>query len=303
MHAALSRDCSSEQRTIHQTVREALHLDDLLSRHFPALVKTPSTSSAAPALSPKISQNSSPAPATPEPTPGFNTETLRLVAFAQGLDAAARKKLEALFRCSLNRNVRAASAGITRTIAGVEQLLEMVAKLIARGANFPVDRIRGHLHILGEARSRGGQGTSPALLPVVSFTLVRTRDSIQPVYLDLGWYCIVHCATTGRTLVQTITIDDRPDTDEAVEVPALDWVLAHPLRHPETDKVFGVLSFDCLADETAATTPEDTLKALRWGKPDSDQPTAGTKSTLQQFGDAITKFLFAQDLRVWVTGE
>lgn len=297
IHSALSRQCSGEQQSIQQAVRQALHLDELLEKYFPLLSPERAAGVSTLPANPGAGSSSAPYILSPE---AANLQILRLVAFAQELDAPARKKLESLVRCSTKPLIHSVMAGLQLTVSGLEQLMESFSKLIADGAGLPVQRIRGHLHVIGEAPSRGGHGTSPALLPVVSFTLVHSRDSIQPVYLDLGWYCIAKCATSDRTILHTIKVNDRPNTKEAIEVPELDWVLAHPLRNPHTDKVFGVISFDCLSDETSRTGPAESLKALRWGKPESDQPNPTIKGTLQEFGGAVAKFLFACDLRVWV---
>lgn len=217
-----------------------------------------------------------------------------------GYDAATQQKLEAILACSQVPAIVDSKIRLAESIRMARENLDAIVRPIAQGAKRPLEAIRSHVHILGSAFNERTGAMSPALLPFAYFSMVRSLDSEQPVFLDVEWYSIVHCVKAKRTIVHTINLKKRPDTAEAIEVPAIECVVAHPLRHPVTQRVFGVLSFDCIAADESQANPPKALDALGWGKPGSEHPSAHTKSMMQQLGSSLTRLLLVENLDRWL---
>lgn len=298
IHAALTRDCPTAKQKLHHIIRQAIRLDEFLHKYFPALKDAgilsagkggSFTDSAVPSTSRTRQANLSP-------------DKLRLFAFAQGLDAAAQQKLESVFACSSSPSILEAKFRLAESIKIAKETLDAFCRPIAHGARRPLENIRAHVHVLGSAFNRSSNATAPALLPFAYFSMVRSLDSEQPVFLEVDWYSIVRCVRAERTIVHTINLKKRPDTAEAIEVPAIECVVAHPLRDPDTRRVFGVLSFDCIAAAESQANPTKALKALDWGEPGSEHPSAHTKSMMQQLGSSMTRQLLKENLNGLLAG-
>lgn len=306
IHTRLTRDCPDDQQRINLAIRRTLQLDDILHKYFPAVAALSQRAAGVPpgfgqgkkkGVSSKVRQAS----ALPDIT--VPIEILRLYAFAQGLDEKERARLEHTFACGQGPDLRQSHRSLADHLGLMEELLGSVARQLAGMADVPLDWVRAHAHVIGSATDRATGQSGRALLPMAYFSLIRSLDSTRPVFMDHDWYTIVNCANSGRTLVQTVDLDDRPDTLEAREVPSIACVLAHPLRHPVTDQVMGTLSFDCLAGEAkkgAKINPQKTLKALGWTQDRSEHPNATIKSIAQISGNMITKMIYTENLRRWV---
>lgn len=301
MHTRLSMGASADRQKINRAVRQAIRLDEFLQRYFPAIAEAAGDShKATPA---HLGKNASPAASmsrASSSSPEISSDLLRVFAFAQGMDAAQQKKLESVRACSSHPLILDSKARLMESFLSTKETLEAVARPIAQLSGVPLDSLRAHIHVIGTAHDRRTNTTAPALLPFAYFTLVRSLDSTQPVFMDLAWYSIVHCVKSERAIVHTVDLEERPNTAEALEVPAIECVVAHPLRHRVTGQVIGVLSFDCIAVDESQARPAKSLAALRWGKPDSDHPSAPTKSMLQQLGSSFTRALLTENLHEWL---
>lgn len=296
IHTALTRKCPPEQQRINLALYKALRLDEYLSKYFPGIAEAKQLAAAVPPAA-KAGRASTTSAAPKDILP---LEVLRLFAAAKGLTDDECARLETIVGCGWDPRLPQMHATLSSHVAVIAQALEFSARHFALVTGLPLDFFRGHVHILGTALDRATNQTARALLPLTHFSLIPSLDSVRPVYMDHDWYTIVNCAREGRTVIQTVDLGDRPNTLEAREVPAIACVLAHPLRKPVTDEVFGTISFDCLAGEAregAKINPGKTLKALRWSHADSEEPTANVKSMLQLNGNMITRLIHSEDLR------